>query len=1600
MKAIFKKSVGILLSVIMLATSFVCIGNVFAEDTDVLAGKTLLFAGDSISAGYKDEVNTDASLKAWAKRLADGYGMEVTLAAQSGSPLSTIREPDRPAIVNQLHANKGTSFDYILLQGGVNDAMGTATDNSKEAAAPVGEMTDSFVSYAFDTSTFAGALENLFYYAKSYFPEAKVGFIITFATPLSTHGGYTAEVESMRKYWDMAKAICQKWGVSYLDFFDGTDENGQSYSYDILKVDTATNFYDGGYDYVHLNSAGYDLTAPYIAKWLPTTTPIEYDDSNETFSGGSGTEEDPYIITDETELALAITNGGAGEKYFGCHFSIANDIYLNEIEAADWKTGTVNEGYTLKPWYTQEETFAGTIDGNGHTVYGLYSYAGGTIKYSNNTIGSGLIPATDSTGTATIKNLGIDYSFIRQRFCAGAFVGVCGKEVVIDNCFVGSNTKVIGCHAGAMVGNGYQKTVTITNSYSLAEFETQTANDYSYGLIGYANQTKATVSNCYIVNGTITSTGGTNYNSVFKFSDSYQTVDCGRGGSRSVLTNVYTLTSDNMQGEDVFTNEAKMPYLNSAIYLATEDYPTLKVFEKEEERPQIWNGTTETPTANKEGVYIIDTAEKLAYIIENSGKMIIGSTTTQQQVVDENGDPVLDDEGNPTYEDVITYEYDTNCTFKLTKDIYLNDITGHDWLSGAVAGSGIRGWYEKKSFNGTIDGDFHTIYGLYYRYQWSLYHSNNGGAGLIPELKNGDKATIKNLTIDYALVRGGTNAGAFIGGANESTAVIDSCIAGPNVYVEAFRSAAFVGGAKLPNITLTNSASFATTVYAEGSNYASTGLVSEYYLNKVVVKNCFNANGPIVTGASGYLTVTSSFETIAGGETEGVTVLTKEQMQGKKVLEEGGSMAALNATANYWTATDSYPVLTASLGIIVADKYWDGTTQAPNDSNGDGVYEINSPKELAYVIYNGGTMIVDKVAVEGCSFILTRDIYLNDLSLYDWASFTRLPKGQTTLNEWYDTDNVAAKFSGTIDGNNHSVYGLYSCYDWNGTWAGWDKGRGFIPSVANGKTATVKNLNLDCVYVQNESCGAGAMVGVNYGTAIFENCSVGERVYVKGSYAGAFVGANNGAEGVKLSNCYSLATLDGYNDAGTTDNLSGLTTNNWMSSGGQIVINNAYNAKGAIASEGANITNSYATEAGAASTGVTVVTAEQMQGEKALENMPNLNSAGAYTLTTALKYPALISFVAKDEIYVPETEDEDEKEFTTYWDGTAIAPSAYDGNGNIIIGTAYELAYVVKNGGGESYVLSNDIYLNDISAINWYTGEFANGYTPAEWYTTDNSAPFTGTINGNGYTIYGLYYGSGNPAPAGSENYKRDAVALVPSIKDDGIATIKNLGIDCAYIKGSQCAAAIIGNSGGTTLKTIDCCYVGEKVTVIGQVAGGIFGGGNAELLVNNCYSLATLNGTYSGGGILGYVYSEEGDTATRKVNNSYSFNFRPFSVANGVVSQNIYTTVGVTNELYTVLTDAQMTSASALANMSGFDNEFWYAVNSGQTTPMHRIHGTAIGDVDEDGVGKRAGDIIALRTTITGAQSYLNTDYNRNGETDICDLVKLNNDSCKEIGY
>ena len=58
----------------------------------VLSGKKVLFVGDSIAAGWRDEVNGNyTNAGGWATRIADAYGADVTLGAIAGQTLSDIR---------------------------------------------------------------------------------------------------------------------------------------------------------------------------------------------------------------------------------------------------------------------------------------------------------------------------------------------------------------------------------------------------------------------------------------------------------------------------------------------------------------------------------------------------------------------------------------------------------------------------------------------------------------------------------------------------------------------------------------------------------------------------------------------------------------------------------------------------------------------------------------------------------------------------------------------------------------------------------------------------------------------------------------------------------------------------------------------------------------------------------------------------------------------------------------------------------------------------------------------------------------------------------------------------------------------------------------------------------------------------------------------------------------------------------------------------------------------------------------------------------------------------------------------------------------------
>lgn len=256
-------SIGVLMSL------FIGSFTVHADTASELNGKTALLAGDSITYGYLDSASAPRS---WAYRLQQNYGMIVSNKGQNGHSLSDVRNYTAYGNADKrLHVKcfDTATYDYVILQGGVNDVIGAEDGKGHPnpgVAVPVGSVAATKNPADFDTTTFAGGLERYFYEATTRYPSARIGFIITYQTPNSTWGGNTKNADA---YWAIARDICDKWDISYLDLYD------DAYSYDVLKANTNTYLQDT----LHLNAAGYDVITPYIAAWIATLEPYNRHES-------------------------------------------------------------------------------------------------------------------------------------------------------------------------------------------------------------------------------------------------------------------------------------------------------------------------------------------------------------------------------------------------------------------------------------------------------------------------------------------------------------------------------------------------------------------------------------------------------------------------------------------------------------------------------------------------------------------------------------------------------------------------------------------------------------------------------------------------------------------------------------------------------------------------------------------------------------------------------------------------------------------------------------------------------------------------------------------------------------------------------------------------------------------------------------------------------------------------------------------------------------------------------------------------------------------------------------------------------------------------
>lgn len=172
-------------------------------------------------------------------------------------------------------------------------------------------------------------------------------------------------------------------------------------------------------------------------------------------------------------LATAVKeNDGKGAYNLkGFTFYLANDIELSDT----W-TPISNVTYPA-------DAFAGTFDGNGHTISGLNG-SNGLFGFVNG---------------ATIKNLKVEGTISGTSANVGGIVGKTQGEVTITNCsFTGSvSTSKSGSSnaAGGIVGRVNAGTLKVENCANHATVTAEKAS--AAGIIGYGGSNKVTITNCY-----------------------------------------------------------------------------------------------------------------------------------------------------------------------------------------------------------------------------------------------------------------------------------------------------------------------------------------------------------------------------------------------------------------------------------------------------------------------------------------------------------------------------------------------------------------------------------------------------------------------------------------------------------------------------------------------------------------------------------------------------------------------------------------------------------------------------------------------------------------------------------------------------------------------------------------------------------------------------------------------------------------------------------------------------------------------------------------------------------------------------------------------
>jgi hypothetical protein len=271
------------------------------------------------------------------------------------------------------------------------------------------------------------------------------------------------------------------------------------------EMQRANTFVGWGYDHSWMIDDGADYPKLAWQNMSGETIP------NPSYGGGSGTEEDPYLIYTAEQFNWISLVPGDWDKIF----KMMADIDFNELIGTNYSTIGYYSIPHIKP-------FSGVFDGNGHTI--------SNFSYNSEYIDClGLFSIVDGEN-AQIKNLGLiapDINADTQR--TGAIVGwmkrgyIIGCYVIDGNItgdfvvggFVGSNSGTItdsyalSTISGIRFVGGFSgiNTGTISNCYANSSVLCPVVSSGWSGFGGLVGQNDGLVTNCYVI-GDVSATRG------------------------------------------------------------------------------------------------------------------------------------------------------------------------------------------------------------------------------------------------------------------------------------------------------------------------------------------------------------------------------------------------------------------------------------------------------------------------------------------------------------------------------------------------------------------------------------------------------------------------------------------------------------------------------------------------------------------------------------------------------------------------------------------------------------------------------------------------------------------------------------------------------------------------------------------------------------------------------------------------------------------------------------------------------------------------------------------------------------------------------------